>query len=194
MEHILAVPTRLLRPYLRDKGLIRGEEEELYRLVEEEHVFLPRAEAEKDPSYKQIIPYITLWRADGSVFATRRLNKGGESRLHGLLSLGIGGHINAQDDDTQAGVFARGLRRELEEEVSVADPGPMIPGGVINDDTNEVGAVHLGFFFTMQVQDAAVREREKLEGLWLSREELALRRENMETWSQIALDALLEGM
>lgn len=46
----------------------------------------------------------------------------------------------------------------------------------------------------MQVQDAAVREREKLEGLWLSREELALRRENMETWSQIALDALLEGM
>lgn len=67
MEHILAVPTRLLRPYLRDKGLIRGEEAELYRLVEEEHVFLPRAEAEKDPSYKQIIPYITLWRADGSV-------------------------------------------------------------------------------------------------------------------------------
>lgn len=194
MEQILVVPAHLLRPYLRERGLIRGAETELYRLVEEAHVFLPRAEAEKDPSYKQIIPYITLWRADGAVFATRRLNKGGESRLHGLISLGIGGHINVQDGDGQTGIFARGLRRELEEEAEVTGAGPMIPRGVINDDTNEVGAVHLGFFFTMQVQDAAVREREKLEGLWLSREELSRRREAMETWSQIALDALLEEL
>ncbi|MEG1686418.1 MAG: hypothetical protein RR276_00900, partial [Angelakisella sp.] len=59
------------------------------------HEFIPRPEAENDPTRKQIIPYVVLCRGS-EVFATRRLNKGGEARLHGLLSLGIGGHINPE--------------------------------------------------------------------------------------------------
>jgi len=189
MENILVVPTDVLRPYLTDCGLIRGKEEELYAIIEKEHLFLPRPEAEKDPRFKQIIPYITLCRGD-EVFCTRRTNKGGEARLHGRLSLGIGGHINTLDDMEAGNVFRRGLQRELEEEVFLTDGGELIPMGVINDDTNEVGSVHLGFFFTMEVADAAVRETDKLEGLWLKRSQLAEHRENMETWSQIACEAL----
>ena len=190
MENILVVPTATLRPYLTDRGLIRGKEEELYAIIEKEHCFIPRPEAEQDPSYKQIIPYITLCRGD-EVFCTRRTNKGGEARLHGRLSLGIGGHINTLDDMESGDVFRRGLQRELEEEVFLTGGSALIPVGVINDDTNEVGSVHLGFFFTMEVEDAAVRETEKLEGLWLKRCELAENMENMETWSQIACEALI---
>ena len=190
MENIFVVPTATLRPYLTDRGLIRGKEAELFAVIEKEHLFIPRPEAEKDPSYKQIIPYITLCRND-EVFCTRRTNKGGETRLHGRLSLGIGGHINTLDDMDSGDIFRRGLQRELEEEVFLSGGGDLIPIGVINDDTNEVGSVHLGFFFTMEVEDASVRETEKLEGLWLKRSELAENTENMETWSQIACEALI---
>lgn len=190
MENILVVPTELLRPYLTDCGLIRGKEEELYAIIEKEHRFIPRPDAEQDPSYKQIIPYITLCR-DDEVFCTRRTNKGGEQRLHGRLSLGIGGHINTLDDMDSGDIFRRGLQRELEEEVFLTNPGVLCPIGVINDDTNEVGSVHLGFFFTMEVEDAAVRETDKLEGLWIKRDQLKANADNMETWSQIALEALV---
>jgi len=164
-------------------------EEELYAVVEKEHLFIPRPEAEQDPNYKQIIPYIVLCRGE-EVFCTRRTNKGGEARLHGKMALGLGGHINTLDDMASGDVFRRGLERELAEEAFVTGPGPLIPRGVINDDTNEVGRVHLGFFFTMEVADAAVRETEKLEGLWLRRSQLADYAEYMEGWSQIAMEIL----
>lgn len=190
MENILVVPAAKLRPYLAEKGLIRGKEAELFSVIEREHLFIPRPDAEQDPTYKQIIPYITLCRGD-EVFCTRRTNKGGEARLHGRLSLGIGGHINTLDDMESGDIFRRGLQRELEEEVFLNGGGELIPIGIINDDTNEVGSVHLGFFFTMEVTDASVRETEKLEGLWLKRSQLADNMNNMETWSQIACEALI---
>ena len=147
MEQVMAVSTALLRPYLDGVGLLRGCEKALYALVEERHCFLPRAEAEQDPAYRQIIPYITLCRGD-EVLCTRRLKKGGEARLHGLLSLGLGGHINALDGDTE-GIFQRGLHRELAEEADYTPVGELQPLGVINDDRTEVGSVHLGFAFTL---------------------------------------------
>lgn len=189
MEMIMAVPRRLLIPYLtREKGLILGCERELYALIEKEHSFLPRDAAENDPAYKQIIPYITLCRGE-EVFSTRRLSKGGEQRLHGKLSLGLGGHINALDDDSP-GIFRRGLYRELGEEAFYTPVGELVPRGVINDDTTEVGQVHLGFFFTLEVSDAAVRETEKLTGEWLKKAELPALAGQMESWSEIIIPAL----
>ena len=129
MENILVVPTATLRPYLTDRGLIRGKEAELFAVIEKEHLFIPRPEAENDPSYKQIIPYITLCRND-EVFCTRRTNKGGETRLHGRLSLGIGGHINTLDDMDSGDIFRRGLQRELEEEVFLSGGGDLILSAV----------------------------------------------------------------
>ena len=188
MEQVLVVPTALLRPYLRERGLIRGCEHEIYALTESEHLFLPRPQAEEDERYKQIIPYIMLLRGD-EVFATRRLRAGGERRLHGLLSLGLGGHINRGDEESRMGTFARGLHRELEEEAAFT-AASLEPNGIINDDTTAVGRVHLGFLFTLEVTEASVRETEKLEGLWLRRAELPACAGQMETWSQIALEAL----
>lgn len=188
MERILVVPTEKVLPFVGEKGLFTGHEAELYNLVEAEHSFMPRPEAEQDPTFKQIIPYIILTRRD-EVFATRRSNKGGETRLHGLIALGLGGHINTDDDD-RPGIFHRGLLRELGEEAEYTAVGELQPRGVINDDTTEVGKVHLGFLFTLEVSDAAVRETEKLEGLWIRRADLSTYIGRMEGWSEIALQIL----
>lgn len=187
MEMVMVLPASELSPYLTDKGLIRGLDAAFLRLIAERHLFLPRPEAEQDPSYKQIIPYVAL-RRGGEVFLLRRLKKGGEARLHGLLSIGAGGHI----DETDAGgdALREGLRRELDEELSLDNPGEPLLLGIINDDTNSVGSVHLGLFFTLEVTDAAVRETEKLSGEWVPVTELPALAEQMESWSQIALGAL----
>lgn len=188
MERILVVPREKILPFVDEKGLFTGHEEELYALVEAEHSFMPRPEAEQDPRYKQIIPYIILTRGD-EVFATRRSSKGGEARLHGRIALGLGGHINTDDDDSP-GIFHRGLMRELSEEAEFTAVGELVPRGVINDDTTEVGKVHLGFLFTLEVSDAAVKETEKLEGLWIRRGDLPAYVAKMEGWSEIAMDIL----
>ena len=98
MEEVLVVKTEKLLPFIQGRiGLITEGREELLRLLIAEHSFLPRPEAEQDPGYRQIIPYVLLCRGE-KVFATRRLNKGGEARLHGKVSVGIGGHINPVDE------------------------------------------------------------------------------------------------
>ena len=152
--------------------------------------FLPRSKAELDPSYKQIIPYVVLCNGE-NVYVTRRLKKGAESRLHGLLSLGIGGHINPESDGNGSDVLYRGMIREINEEVNTIALSQLSPRGVINDDTNEVGSVHLGLFYTLEVsEETGIRETEKLEGFWLKRSELPGFTEQMETWSQLIISEL----
>lgn len=90
-ESILVVKTGLLAGIISGKnGLIRGRDAEILDIVNEHHEFRPRPEMEEDPSYRQIIPYVVLTRGE-EVFVLRRLKKGGEKRLHGLLSIGVGG-------------------------------------------------------------------------------------------------------
>jgi predicted NUDIX family phosphoesterase len=189
-EHILVVKTEKLAPWIAGKnGLITGSDAEILSTVMSEYQFVPRPEAEEDPGYKQIIPYVVLLRGD-ETFLLRRLKKGNEKRLHGMLSLGVGGHINPADGDGKD-VLMQGLRREVDEEVAVEKELGLTPRGVINDDSNGVGSVHLGFFFTMRVAgDVTVRESEKLAGEWVRIEDLKNYRDDMETWSQIILEAL----
>ena len=63
--------------------------------------FMPRSEAETDPTFKQIIPYALLTHA-GRVLHYVRGKKAGEQRLVAKGSLGIGGHMNDHDE----GLFA----------------------------------------------------------------------------------------
>lgn len=191
MENVLVVKTELLRQYINRDGLIMGCENEVVDIINKNFEFLPRPEAEEDPSYKQIIPYVLICRGD-EVFATRRLNKGGESRLHGLISLGVGGHINPETDGGSDDALMKGLWREIEEEVYITKKGALEMKGLINDDSNGVGSVHLGFLFTLETSgEVSVRETEKLSGEWIKRDKLRELAPKMETWSQIALNAVL---
>ena len=188
MEKVLVVKTEKLAKFISGRtGLLTEDREAMLDIIINEHEFIDRPAAEEDPSYKQIIPYVVLTRK-GLVFATRRLNKGGESRLHGKVSIGIGGHINPVDETDRRSVLMKGLERELDEEVYIRHRGELVPQGFINDDGNGVGAVHLGLCFSMEVEgEVSVKETEKLSGSWLSLQELRSEYDNMETWSQIAL-------
>ena len=188
MEKVLVVKTDKLAKFISGKtGLLTADREEMLDIIVNHHEFMDRQAAEEDPSYKQIIPYVVLTQK-GRVFSTRRLNKGGESRLHGKLSIGIGGHINPVDETDRRSVLMKGLERELDEEVYIQRRGQLVPRGFINDDGNGVGAVHLGLCFSMEVEgEVSVKETEKLSGAWLSLQELKSEYDNMETWSQIAL-------
>lgn len=190
MENVLTVKRELIERFLPKKGISSENCDKLVDIIMTDHEFIPRPDAENDPTHKQIIPYVVLCE-DDMVFVTRRLKKGGESRLHGLLSLGVGGHINPEADGDGSDVLNRGMMREISEEVNVASMGKLTPRGIINDDTNEVGSVHLGLFFTLEVSgEVSVKETEKLEGFWLKRSELPDKLEEMETWSQFVTSVI----
>jgi predicted NUDIX family phosphoesterase len=122
-------------------------------------VYLNRSEAEHDKRYKQLIPYVLLI-CNGKILRYRRGKGGQETRLHGLYSVGIGGHISEQDH----GLFSKdvgyqdGMRRELMEEVAVEQvDAPAV--ALINDDSTEVGYVHFGVVHVMRVPDESVAGR-----------------------------------
>lgn len=189
-ESILVVRREYLAPYLtEDFGLITEGVEEIVRVIEAHHEFRPRPEMETDPAYKQIIPYVLVTRG-AEAFVMQRLKKGGEQRLHGLLSLGVGGHINPVDE-AGGSALTSGLRREVDEEVAVERAASLTPLGVINNDRDEVGRVHLGFLFRLEAEGAVtVRETEKLSGSFMPIAALPALRDKMEGWSQIALEVL----
>ena len=122
-------------------------------------VYLNRSEAEHDKRYKQLIPYVLLI-CNGKILRYRRGKGGQETRLHGLFSVGIGGHISDEDHGLfSTGVgYEEGMRRELMEEVAVEQvQAPAV--GLINDDSTEVGYVHFGVVHVMHVADESVAGR-----------------------------------
>ncbi len=122
-------------------------------------VYLNRSDAERDKRYKQLIPYV-LVICDNKILRYRRGRGGQETRLHGLYSVGIGGHISEEDRElfsTDRG-YREGMRRELREEVAIADMNEAAVA-VINDDSTEVGYVHFGVVHVMQVVNENVAGR-----------------------------------
>lgn len=151
--------------------------------------YLDRPLAEDDPTHKQLIPYVVV-RDATAVFLMERTDAGGDPRLHGKASIGVGGHLNPVDEGKDA--LMAGLRREWEEELE-ADWEPRFElVGLLNDDTNPVGAVHLGVVFTVEAdgRPVAVREHEKLIGQFVGAREVVAAWDRLETWSQLVAHAL----
>ncbi len=164
--------------------------------IRDKGFFLERRQAEVDSSFKQVIPY-TLVVHEGEVLLLRRKEAGGEARLHGKLSIGVGGHINPVDEVTEPGaVLEAGCRRELDEELVLETPYTLEPVGVINDESGDVGSVHFGLvqIARCETPDVSVRETDVLEGSFASvatLKELAAReRGRLETWSALIIDQI----
>jgi predicted NUDIX family phosphoesterase len=119
-------------------------------------LYLNRSEAEQDKRYKQLIPYVLVICND-KILRYRRGKGGQETRLHGLFSVGVGGHISEEDN----GLFSNrlgyeeGMRRELMEEIAVDELKESVVA-VINDDSTEVGYVHFGVVHIARVADENV--------------------------------------
>lgn len=154
--------------------------------LERDGRYEPRPAMEVDPSFKQVIPYLVL-RDGERFFLMRRTRAGADARLHDRYSIGVGGHLNPGD----GGVLG-GLRREWNEEL-IADFEPEFRlVGLLNDDTTDVGAVHLGAIY---VADAAsrpvdIRETDKLSGTFAAPHEVAALADHMETWSRLCFEFL----
>ena len=123
----------------------------------------------------------------------RRLKKQTETRLHDKLSLGVGGHINPTEE-AAADPIEAGLRRELAEEVDVSDRRALTCVGVLNETTGGVSDYHAALVYVLETDgEVTVRETEKMSGTWATPTELDAVRDRLETWSQIALDAVIHG-
>jgi predicted NUDIX family phosphoesterase len=156
--------------------------------------FISRPEAEIDPSYKQIIPY-ALISFENTVLHYVRGKKAGEQRLVAKGSIGIGGHMNESDESLFAldeHAYRTGVEREVNEEITIATPFEDRIVALLNDDSTEVGRVHLGIVHVFKLKEPKVQKREAMiTGLaFLTKEELIGRRESLETWSQICVDSL----
>jgi predicted NUDIX family phosphoesterase len=156
--------------------------------------FLRRSLAEKDPGHKQIIPYVLLAHGDRVLFYVRG-KKAGEQRLVAKGSIGIGGHMNESDESLFAldeAAYRAGVEREVAEEIKIETKFDDRVVALLNDDSNEVGQVHLGIVHVFRLAEPKVKKNEAMitELAFLSREELLARRDSLETWSQICLDSL----
>lgn len=163
--------------------------------IEESIRFIDRPDAEEDPCFKQIIPYGMLC-LDDSVFLMQRLTGGGEKRLHGKFSLGVGGHMNPIDTGGLA-LIETTMRRELDEELFTDGDLQFTPCGFINDDSTPVGSVHLGVVYRVDLVEggsARVRETDSLRGGFESWKQVAAYSERMETWSSFLVEANEAGL
>jgi predicted NUDIX family phosphoesterase len=190
-ELVLVIPTAALREAGTFQGLTRDVDHYLPRLLGDAHPrFLPRAEMENDPSWKQLIPYVVL-RHGGRAFHYTRGQRGSEQRLHARRSVGIGGHINPIDGPAHQ-AYAAGLARELAEEVAI---GPVLGPrclGLINDDRTPVGQVHLGIVheIVLETPTAQLRDPALVGGGFAEIADLCASLQEFETWSQFVLEML----
>ena len=157
--------------------------------------FMPRPKAEKDPAYKQLIPYVIM-TCGGKFLSYVRGKRAGETRLVAKRSVGIGGHINPTDDMPLFGDFfdtyLAAVQREVAEEVSVETKYKDRVVALLNDDSNEVGQVHLGIVHLWTLDEPKVERREQMitQMGFMTIPELQQVRDTMETWSQICFDGL----
>lgn len=194
-ERVLVVPAAEFDRLGRFQGFSAEADRYLHGLLVPEFAqFRPRSEVEDDPSFKQIIPYV-IFRSGDAVFCYTRGKSQGEARLHRLRSLGVGGHVAEADADGRATLdaYEMALSRELDEEVEIQSEGAIHRVGLINDDSNPVGQVHLGVVHLYELQRPAVTPREDglAEAEFVALDCIRDLRAHFETWSQICIDALL---
>ena len=156
--------------------------------------FLPRTMAENDPSYKQVVSYVLIQKGDSWLHYIRG-KASGEKRLVAKSSIGIGGHINPQDQslfDAGLDFYETAVQRELHEELKMEGVFGTRIVALLNDDSTAVGQVHFGIVHHCMLTSENVSKGEaSLTGLaFLTLEQLLKRREQMETWSQFCLDQL----
>jgi predicted NUDIX family phosphoesterase len=200
-EKVLVFP----RSLFEQLGVFQGFRADVDRylpiiLDQKNNSFQPRAQAEANPNFKQIIPYVVV--TDGnSILHYVRGKKAGEQRLVAKGSIGIGGHINDEDHTLFAfglQAFQDAVKREVCEELAVQGPFDARPVGLINDDSTEVGRVHFGIVHVLFRTPDKVKKNEQVitQVEFVPIKELKAKRDKMETWSQLCLDnidALLES-
>lgn len=163
----------------------------LVKIINTKHKFMARGEVEDDPAWQQIIPYM-YYQFEGKYFLMQRNAGHTDKRLASNFSLGIGGHINKKDIKT--GNIASWAKREFEEEADYKGRMKTTFAGLLNDDTNDVGRVHLGLVIEIEGANDQIQVRDEHQsGEMVDFEKLSGAYKKMETWSQIVYDYLVKS-
>ena len=192
------------RKVLEQVGMFQGLTFDVERYLREFFVqgvprFMPRSQVEENPAYKQLIPYVLMSYQDKYLSYVRG-KRAGETRLVGNRSIGIGGHINPIDADNSS-LFAylydnylTAVKREVAEEVSVETSHTDSIVALLNDESNEVGSVHLGIVHHWVLNAPNVSKREQMitQMAFMTPAELHEVRDTLETWSGLCLPRLAE--
>lgn len=202
-ERVLVVPTSRFHALGYFQGFSADMPRYLPALLEGDDLsYRPRGDMERDPSFKQLIPYVLFRHTDAAgavrLFQYTRGGGMGEARLHAKRSVGVGGHISIEDAAPRtpgaAGhdVYREGLNRELAEEVIIETPYREQCVGLLNDDETPVGQVHLGVVHICDVDRPAVRPAEDdiLDAGFRPVAEILADLDRFESWSQIVVRAL----
>lgn len=161
-----------------------------------------RGEAEENRDYKQPIPYSIVLNERGEVFVYIRggsNSAAGETRLHEKLSIGVGWHLEREEEGLK-NPLKDGLVRELEEEIALKAENvtDIFPIWYINDDRNDVGEVHIGISYLVKTKDfsPAMEDWELAEWEFMSYEVLMQLAKsgkyNVETWTELLIPVLKE--
>ena len=192
-EHVYCVKASLL-PEPSQEPRVQEISKELLERIETKGSFRPRDSVETDPSWRQIIPYALIAHKE-SVLLLKRLSAGNEARLHDRYTLGIGGHINPDVSErypSSRTIVEAGLIAELREELHIGGFQTELVG-MIHESSTEVSAVHTGLVFVVTThEEVRVKETHKLEGGFVGWQDVILRFEQLEGWSQAVAQAFIE--
>lgn len=192
-ENILVLRREDIVPQKGFFGILPTDIDKLFDTISTKGMFVHRSVAEHDERYKQIIPYL-IYQHKNSFFLMQRSESSGEQRLKNAHSLGIGGHIRESDlQDSQS--ILDWAKREFLEEVNFNGNYKPLFLGLLNDDSNAVGRVHIGLVFLLRgnTDDISVRSELK-SGQLVCIEDLITYQESMETWSKIVVQHLLNSL
>ncbi len=190
-EHILVVRRSVLFPNESWQGIKKVDFDHYIHIIGHQKEFYPRTIMEHNPIYKQIIPYL-IFEHNNKFFLMQRKANASEVRLQNKYSLGIGGHIRKEDlDTTGVNPIFDWAKREFHEEIEYNGSLEIEPLGILNDDSNDVGKVHLGFVFLLHGNSDQISIKSELKsGLLVPLSACLPFKNAMESWSQFALEYL----
>lgn len=186
-EMVLVVKRECVIPAQGLHGIMPINEKSIISTITRHQDYMSRSLAEHDPRYKQIIPYLVFTHED-SYFLMQRRSTASETRLRNKFSLGIGGHVRQEDLAAGSTLFDF-ARREFDEEINYQGGLTIEPIGLLNDDTNEVGKVHVGLVMLIHGTTPHISIKSELKsGELVSLEACKARYQDLEQWSQIVVD------
>lgn len=191
-ENIVVIPRATLFAHIPAwHGIHEQDLEQLMLHIRSNLGFAPRPEAEKNFALKQIIPYV-LFMHGHKIFVMQRKSTASEQRLANKFSLGIGGHIR-QDDIVENNIFSW-AQREFVEEVSYHGSLKYKLLGILNDDSNEVGQLHLGIvILAVGNSDQISIKDEHKQGMMMSLLQIQELYPDLESWSQLCFKQILQN-
>ena len=158
----------------------------------------PRPFLETCNEFRQFIPYVVI-RQRGKILRYLRTSEGNESRLHGKISIGVGGHVDASDSiynedgsiDLLMTLLASAVR-EIQEEIGIAVLGDDLKiVAAIRSSASSVDMVHLAIVIVCDIDhygDVNIVEEDTFEDTdFYTKEEILADEAVKETWTALTL-------